>query len=170
MGCDIHPFAEVRRNGTWHMVGDVFPLDDWAADYYKKTHGNKPFDNRDYSVFGFLANVRNYSDITPLSKPKGLPEDMSAEVRSGCEDYDHSASWLTLRELLSVDYDAPVEDRRVTRQIRPNVFHGGCTAEPGGGTMTTLREFLGTQFMSHLEILKTLGNPDDVRVVFWFDS
>jgi hypothetical protein len=69
-----------------------------------------------------------------------------------------------------VDYDAPIEDRRITVRTGPNSWNGGGTAEPGGGTQTTLRAFLGDHFMSHVEALKSLGEPDDVRVVFWFDN
>jgi hypothetical protein len=32
------------------------------------------------------------------------------------------------------------------------------------------REFLGENFFKHLEILKTFGAPDEVRIVFAFDN
>lgn len=54
MGCDIHSFAEVRKDGKWIRVEE--PVFDGLGD--KKT--SEPFGWRSYSTFGFLADVRNY--------------------------------------------------------------------------------------------------------------
>jgi hypothetical protein len=42
-------------------------------------------------------------------------------------------------------------------------------ADEGEGKRLPLREFLGSKFFECLEILKMIGEPDAVRVVFWFD-
>lgn len=177
MGCDIHIVVEVRRNQEWQCVTeDIFPLDDDDQRHYQRTHGSVCFPTRSYRVFGFLADVRNYSAIPPLSPPKGVPADLSRSVRQTATRYDsgcHSASWLTLAELLTPDYDADVWNRRYTRQQGPNFFNGAATAELHEthlGTREPLRAFLGAEFMTHLDVLKTLGAPPDVRVVFWFDN
>lgn len=83
---------------------------------------------------------------------------------------DHSFSWLSLKELLDFNYDQTFEDRRVTVQTGPRSWNGAGEAEPGGGEQTTFREFLGEAFFSQLEILKTYGEPENVRVVFGFDN
>ena len=80
---------------------------------------------------------------------------------------DHSFSWLYMDELNNFNYDAPVEDRRVTKQIAPNMWSGGETCEPGEGRITTYREELGSHFFRHLEILNEIGAD---RIVFGFDS
>lgn len=173
MGCDIHAFAEVRRDGQWETVGAVFPLDKFGAKWEKRTHTEEPFGWRNYGMFGFLAGVRNDSAVEPLSAPKGLPPDISPKVREAAEYWEadgHSHSWLSLRELDSVDYEGPVENRRYTRQVGPNSFDGGATAPAGAGVLEKRADFLGEHFMRHLEVLRTLGAPDDVRVVFWFDN
>lgn len=77
----------------------------------------------------------------------------------------HSSSWFTVDELAQFDYDAEFEDRRVT--IRGN---GGCTAEPGSGTVTTFRQFLGPSFFADLDMLRALNAQHPTRVVFWFDN
>jgi hypothetical protein len=184
MGCDIHVHVEVRNptTGEWEEGGGrVFP-DAWQDGELVE----EPFGNRSYGMFGFFADVRNYSDI-PLNfgpMPRGIPDDspyskknaVHQEYGFGGYSYDvmdhpwdgdyHSHSYLTLRELVEFDYDQQFEDRRATRD-----GDGGCTSEPGGGTMTTYREFLKyNNFFEHIEILKTLGGLDDVRIVFWFDS
>lgn len=150
MGCDIHTQAERRINGKWEIIP-----------------GLRPFDWRQYGMYGFLANVRNYSDVPPLSEPRGLPDDA---VMPDDREYflgDHSHSWLSVEELLAFDYSAQVEDRRVTVQESSGMWNGGATASPGGGETMTWREFLRQDFFDDLEKLKAAGAE---RVVFGFDS
>jgi len=154
MGCDIHSFAEKKDEvGNWEVIPDF-----------------EPFDWRSYGLYGWLADVRNYSGLTPISKPRGFPSDASFEVKDDYETWDcdaHSASWLSVAELLAFDYDAPCEDRRVSRQIGPNLWSGGETCAPGEGEQTTYREFLGESFFNELDKLKELNAE---RIVFWFDN
>lgn len=146
MGCDIHTAVERQVSGTWRPMPELAPFD-WQS----------------YGMFGFLAGVRNYSAVPPLSEPRGLPDDVSPAVREAADDSDwHSHSWLSVAELAAFNYDQPLEDRRVMRN-----GNGGCTCDPGEGEMTTYREFLGSGFFDDLEKLKTAGAE---RVVFWFDS
>jgi hypothetical protein len=63
MGCDIHSAVEIKREGKWEKVGDIFPLEDFMKEYHNKEFGSEPFDWRSYGMFGFLANVRNYSHV-----------------------------------------------------------------------------------------------------------
>ncbi len=101
MGCDIHLITEIRKNGKWERVLEI----------------PETFDKRNYSIFAFLADVRNDWGIKGF-KPKGLPEDISSltfdkdeddeedyyeiDFREENSDY-HSHSWLTLKELQDVD-------------------------------------------------------------------
>ena len=174
MGCDIHSFAEVRKDGIWEKVENVFPLDDFDKKYYNKDFGSEPFSHRSYGLFAWLADVRNYSDITPICEPKDIPDDVSPLIAEEYESWEwdaHSASWLSVKEMLDVDYAVEIWDRRVVREVSPNHFSGGCLAEEGEGDHTTLNEFLeGTEYFETLDILKTLGDPEDVRVIFWFDN
>lgn len=173
MGCDIHSFAEVRKNGKWEKVGEVFPLDDWDKNYFKKDFGDRPINWRDYSLYGWLADVRNYSCVPAISQPRGIPDDVSPEVAQENNDWaddGHSRSWLSLAELLATDYEQVFWDRRVTKQTSPNSWNGAALADEGEGKHITLREHLSEGYFRVLETLKTLGNPDDVRIVFWFDN
>ncbi len=154
MGCDIHSHAE-RKNasGAFETIADL-----------------APFAWRSYGMFGFLAGVRNYSDVPPIAEQRGFPPDASQPVAAHYEEWEgnaHGASWLTLDELLAFDYDAPCEDRRVTRRVGPNHWNGGCTANPGEGLATTFRQFLGEGFFDELRKLQVAGAE---RVVFWFDN
>ena len=81
MGCDIYSFAEVKRKNKWTKVEEHFELDDYDKNLLKKEKGDNPFTNRSYSLFAFLADVRNYDKCKPISKPKGLPCDIGDEVK-----------------------------------------------------------------------------------------
>lgn len=155
MGCDIHSHAEKRNAaGKWEPMPAV----------------GEPFDWRQYGMFGFFADVRNYSAVPPLAKDRGIPDDASEAVKEDADSWSgdgHSHSWLSMEELLTFNYDAPVEDRRVTVQVAPNAWDGGRTAQPGGGKQTTYREFLGPKFFEELERLRAAGVE---RIVFWFDN
>lgn len=173
MGCDIHSYAEAQHNSEWTKAGEVFPLDDFDREWSKKAYTDRPFHWRGYGLFGWLADVRNYSHSPVIVEPRGLPLDISPEVRdeyNGWREDAHSCSWLSLAELIEADYDQVFWDRRITRQEAPGMFNGAALAGAGEGERRTLREFLGEGYFETIEILKTLGKPEDVRVVFWFDN
>jgi len=154
MGCDIHAFVEILvTNGTWEMAEEL--------DL-----------NRSYSLFGLLADVRNYSETKPIVPRRGIPSDLSSELLNfAANSMCHSHTWYLLSELLAFDWQQPTEDRRYTRQIGPNCFDGGATCEPGKGKMTTYAEMAGMFFLKTLPYLeKTYQFPKEVRLVLCFDS
>ncbi len=112
--------------------------------------------DRTYGRFAFLTGgvVRNYSEVPEvLPKPRGYPEGWPEE-REHVDDWGyHSASWLMLAELLAVNYDTVFMDVR-------------SQPEEAG----TLGEFLGDSWRDILNELAIQGNPEDVRIVFHFDS
>jgi hypothetical protein len=170
MGCDIHAHVEQRdqATGQWRKVTDLFPLDDFDRKFYGKEMGDEPFGWRNYGMFGFFADVRNYSHSPVLAPCRGVPDDASPEVRDDWEEWGvdaHSATWYSVAELLAYDYDQVIWDRRVTKGN-----NGAALAEEGEGTHPTMREFLGPAYFAHLRILAGLGGPQDVRVVMWFDN
>lgn len=190
MGCDIHSFAEKRNKetGKWEKVENHFTLDDFDKKYLNKEKGDSPFSWRSYSIFAFLAGVRNYDCCEPLSSPKGLPDDSEylntietdwiPETKKRGIETDgnyHSLSYLTLKELLDFDYDKTFWNRRIFRQTfredgTVSGGNGAALAEQGEGKIISYRENLGNYFFIHLEELKQLGEPEDVRIVFWFDN
>lgn len=196
MGCDIHSIAEVKTAAGWLPIESDGRVASWGTFFSKKTDYLSPFDWRSYAVFGFLAGVKNYSRCEPLSEPKGLPEDSEHLNSPSPYAYDtnpmngekipdseketikqdlleggyHSHSYLTLKELTEFDYDKTFWDRRITKQTAPNCWDGAALAEEGEGQTITYREHLGEGFFKDIEQLKTFGQPEDVRVVFWFDN
>jgi len=166
MGCDIHMYVEQRDGDQWVHV----PWDG-GVDFIGCPI-TEPFEWRDYGMFGFLADVRNHSEVPPIAQPRGLPEDASAHVRELDDDgsWGHSASWLSIDELAGFDYEQTFEDRRVRRQLPSGVWDGAATAEPGGGRVTTFRDFLGESYFRDLDRLKAMNETRPTRVVFWFDN
>jgi hypothetical protein len=125
MGCDIHVHIELKIGGEWR-------------------HYNAPAVGRNYTLFGFMAGVRDKS-VEPVSEPKGLPNDASIITKmrfASWGDDAHSVSWLgkdeidVLRTKLEKHYG---EDFRY--DLEHNIFH------------------------TYL-----FDNNIDVRIVFWFDN
>lgn len=101
-------------------------LDDPSDYAYEATRFVEPgkvrdqwWGDRHYLVFALLGNQRNgfgfagcysHEPIIPLSDCLGFPDDLSAdavawmEVRGG----EHSASWVSLRDVLRYDYEQPL--------------------------------------------------------------
>lgn len=157
MGCDIHSYVEVFDGKKWVYDNSL-----------------SPFDWRNYGVFGFLAGVRNYSNIKPIHEPKGEPNDPSDFVKDEFEfwRYDlHSASYLTLKELSDFDYEQEITDCRTTIQTGLNSFYGGATCHPDHGKKQKLSDFLGAGFMTDLnELRDKFPDQDNTRIVFFFDN
>lgn len=144
MGADIHGVVQERWRGN-----DGDRQNSWCS--VMEVEGE-----RNYALFSALAGVRNYNSVTPISKPRGLPDDFDVidgdvvkltysdtEVWLG----DHSHTWLTLEELL--DWD-------------------GWDQDLGDGT---LKEYCRTfwKWLGYIEA-KYSDGIHDVRLVIGFDS
>lgn len=126
--------------------------------------GCDPFDGaKNYALSGWLAGIRNYSALNPIAPDRGAPDGFDFAKHD--VDY-HISTWVGVDELLAVDYEQIIEDRRVTRETRPGTFDGGCTCEPGAGKQMTLRAFLGGWFFEEMEEAKAAGVE---RIVIGFD-
>lgn len=182
MGCDIHIYAEVKRDGKWQRAEVAVP------------------DERNYWTFSLMADVRNGygfagsptgKAVTPIAQPRGLPEDCATSDSDGDIDYDepgyvwlgdHSHSWLTLRELQSVDLDAPITQCGVISKEQKTALEAGklpdgwcamkspMTEDDVHATWQRPTREAAWLLPKIIEALQPLGEPDEVRVVFGFDS
>ena len=141
MGCDIHMISQVKRDGIWI------------------TYDANIYDNRNYALFGILAGVRG-KEFPTISEPKGLPDDLEADPEDRGYSYyidghwlgDHSTSYLSLTELERYDWDQ-------------------LSYELNGERYTLKDESFYCGVMEYLrELSKKFGGPDNVRIVFGFDS
>lgn len=165
MGMDISIWAEVKKDGKW-IENDKRIFDD-EYDPISVV----PFGWRSSSMAAILGeDVKWRLKFIKIVEARGLPEDseylntpLSAPeyyIYSGynngtaytikesyeCDINNFGHSWILLKELLEFDYDQQCLD--------------------GEGTH---RDYLADRFFTHLEQLKTLGAPEDVRIVFYFD-
>lgn len=159
MGCDIHVFTEVYKDGKWNHVDtlvesrEYFPynvIDNYpAAPYYIV---DSVYDDRNYQVFSILAGVRG--SYEPIDQPRGFPDNLSDTLQEIVDfHFEHTSSWLTLKELMNYNY-------------------WGLSAEE--------KEWVGWFFdrnnsQSAISKLKRIARghevrSEDVRIVFWFDS
>ncbi|MCU7826128.1 hypothetical protein [Kitasatospora sp. DSM 101779] len=111
MGADIHGFVECRA--THGVLDEDDDIRWWPAVGLDLLYGG-----RCYDAFGCLFGVRNHAGFRPLADGRGLPEDVTAEVRREYEARGrdaHGASWISWAELAAVDWDEPAEavDARV---------------------------------------------------------
>lgn len=155
MGVDIDMTVEVRNAaGHWEVCNEkVFP--DWDGTLIQN-----PFIDRNYGTFGWLSDERNNCGVPPLLPEwRGFPPDLSQEVAAEItwqhESFGWGANYATAAEIAAYDFDQVFieKDSRTYQPLEP----------------TTVREFLGTGVMKHVEILIGLRpNPEDVRIVFWY--
>jgi hypothetical protein len=121
MGCDIHLFVETRDpGGPWMLTRVELPCG-WCDGTAVSTRGEacygcraKPkvevgYSDRCYDTFAILANVRNGSGFGGIStgggfisiaEPRGLPDDMSAELKqliARNDDDEPAGAYETLR-------------------------------------------------------------------------
>lgn len=90
------------------ITADSWELEEVDDDvYYWSVIRNKRFyGGRNYYLFGILAGVR-YDRIEPISNPRGVPNDISEAYKEQLKQWEgdaHSKSYLTLKELLDVDW------------------------------------------------------------------
>jgi len=194
MGTDIHIAVEVRRPDGWHLSDLVVTQ------------------NRNYRAFAVLADVRNGygfagSDtgeaLKPISEPRGLPADISPELRLRLDENeneneraapvdidseenafwlgDHSFSHVTLRELLDYDLDAPLTVRGYVSEEAARLYRETGKPPAASAGWTSLPGFVRFEWQvpirdsaplitTLIEEIRPLGAPDDVRIVFGFDS
>lgn len=156
MGCDIHCFVEKKdlKTGKWEKItGFKSDFYDKDSDYFSTDrfkNGDSILDARNYNEFAILANVRNGfgfggcdtgDPIKPISMPKGLPDDISEEVKLKAEEWGsdgHSHSWLTIKEIKDYPADTIVKISRglVTVEVYKEFKKTGnpypCCGDVGG--------------------------------------
>jgi len=208
MGCDIHMYTELKVNNPDNAEGfswincDKFMFDKYAqTERREELYCNHIYGWRNYTLFAILAGVRAYSSkVSTISKPRGLPHNINFITK---KEYDwwggdaHSASWLTLRELINyfnkyedkVIYKGMVSSQDVENLKRGILPRMSCQytnakdwvqAEWEGsnsGIATIISALKERLWDCHPELKYDWDrdkdpNPyfSDIRIVFWFDN
>lgn len=203
MGCDIHVYMEERVRTSEYPQGIWMSTDKWS---FQRNHLILPengipqmeveyedfiYTARNYLLFSILAGVRNHYGITPISAPKGLPEDVSEVIKAAYKYMKkelHSASHLTLEELMAYDWDTVFEREHIVKneldaltQFREKVVRMEDSRE---GLIAIVETPVRKHVESFLEVIETMKQnlyinkdfpednvePKDIRMVFWFDN
>ena len=145
MGVDIHGSVEFRDAA----------LDegrDWKV-WYAVINAGIILD-RSYAMFGSLFGVRNSTDFVSVAAGRGLPDDVSDEVRRDAKGRGkHSFTWITWEELQAVNWD----ETGLIYGTDP-ISRRGALGD-AGGLLLELMKPLADRYGGHC-----------VRLVVWFDN
>lgn len=97
MGCDIHAWIEIDQFGDEKLY--------WP---FASLHFS-----RDYTLFAYMAGVRNRDNVTPVAPTRGVPSTVSMTVKCDWEDWNgdaHDTSWLSLSEMEKVFEQYPAKE------------------------------------------------------------
>jgi hypothetical protein len=113
-----------KYDDTPGATNDAFYEYEPPASTWGELKSVSPYDGRNYDLFAMLADVRNGrgfagcntgDGFTPISEPKGVPDDASAYYKWQANRYGvdgHSHSWLTLAELKAYDWHGQFTHKR----------------------------------------------------------
>lgn len=177
MGCDIHMRVEVRRDGKWERVEQVptRPCSwreegDHAGCWNCQGTGvvQRPYHDRNYTVFSVLAGVRNDGYVTPIAAPRGLPDDVTRAAPKVNEDGDdesqweygdHSFSWLTVAEVLAYDWQRQLKDEGwVDKATFAKWDAAGASGGPDGMYSKSVAGGL-VRHVSHSDMRRRIAKP-----------
>ena len=229
MGCDIHFFIERRNSNTepWYpiktqsLVNVYADRDEWSPmpqplALLNSFGSDIDYRDRNYDLFGILANVRNgigfagaktSEGFVPISPPKGIPYDATEAYKASVKQWNgdgHSHSFLTVQELLDYDWNQTTKkEGYVTQQgwdhHRSGMeIHSYWTERITGLTIISnkamdrkkeeLPELISKEYVTYLKwevsykrsagfftertipALQQLGDPENVRTLFFFDN
>lgn len=130
--------------------GNLYEVNKFHDSYpdepkYRRVHLNN--ERRHYTLFGLLAGIRNYN-IKPIAPPRGFPKDASKSITEGYNSWGsdaHSASWLTLAELMNA------------ARSHPDLLDD---------LVAELQEYFNRIFPNPAPLI----TQNELRIVFWFDN
>lgn len=133
----MHCFVELYKEGKWHYLRNEYLFCENA-----------------YIYAPLFLNVRNYMAMPYISKPRGLPNDITpeilAEVNSLIEP--HGLSWLGCVDLNNFNYNLLLINSSMTTP-EPN-YNYRLLTQP---TNIKLRYLLGEVYFKQLNKLNELG-------------
>ena len=149
MGCDIHICIEAwseRETFRTLFKGDrrlLLPRGWSCVNEWKDEEDESRYPltwcHRNYNLFAILADVRNgigFAGIDtgegfiPISAPKGLPDDVTAEVKQWSDGWGvdgHSHSFLTLAEIFEFDWTRTTKCREWSAGLNMSNGVGGVS-------------------------------------------
>lgn len=164
MGCDIHTFVERRKPSSdqWELV--LPSPEEREYRFSKEGEYDKDldyraswFDQRNYTLFGYLNNVRSTPVVEPLTAVtgwSGFPKDMSSSLAAIVERWKpdlHSPFHATLPEM-------EVYFANLSKALKE------------GAPSDLLRVSSWYVFLHELRSLPVDGNSSRIRITAFFDN
>lgn len=188
MGCDIHLYVERKVDDKW-VTADKWTPDPYADEGEESRlivdYHDCFYSERNYDLFAMLADVRNNigfggcvpgAGFNPIVEPKGLPDDVSPEVKRESDELGlgfHSHSWLTLAELRVYDWNqmaTRIADVDVLgfaqfeRYGEPYIYWGGL---PGEKAKYISNEEMRAEVAKYQPEIGELASRPDYPVTDW---
>ena len=172
MGVDIHVHVESYNK----------EIAKWEEEAWWDAKDNKQpvYDGRNYGLFGILAGVCSTSGS--LVSPRGLPDDLSDEVKEEWGDgkYWFSPTWYDYCELEAYVYALSSSAIIIRKLLRDYAYKDYVNINFCGVDLTdnirySLRQIDALEdFMDCINHTPICGreefiNPGDVRIIMWFD-
>lgn len=142
MGTDIQGWVEFKAGQS----------DDWEAVVRIQF-----LVERAYDLFGMLFGVRGVREVLPLAADRGLPADLSAEVKCDIEPPCEHPTWILWQEITAIDWDEEL-DVPALRLTYGKPVQRKDFLRPGWSVLFAMMAALATRF-----------GADGVRLVVWFD-
>jgi hypothetical protein len=185
-------YAEVWRNNQWEPI----PAPKWIKG--KQVPVAYMYPGTEYELYAALVgyyrphlyHIYHTEEIALLSEPRGFPKDMNAIYKHHFEDSSMGGcwliSWFMVQEIVDYDWDRkfPTFVGYVKSQYAslfsasdsfpvafPDDGHIDITKREGTTEVSwveSYRNFVGCVDWFIEELLK-LGNPKEVRIIFWLE-
>ena|SRR5258708_6243258 len=97
MGTDIQIYPEQRVNGRWQFIGEMIKNVSYQYDpeHEPPYHPKDLYDIRNYGLFAILVDVRNDEGYECIATRRGIPDDLSSEIKSYFESFQSNKSNIT---------------------------------------------------------------------------
>lgn len=191
MGADIYIYTEIQKDNGWE------PVPEPAISRSKKVPIDS-IDlscTRPDRLYVMLSGIYHHAVLgvaRPISELRGLPNDMNAVYKEYFDQHGtgFGCSWLMVGEIINYKWDSEFVMYRACvdkkyaplfheRSPFPDAFPKGAsiyyTQQPGTDWVSwksSCREFVNldheTCLEDFIEELLKLGEPDKVRIIFWF--
>ena len=133
MGCDIHFYVERRE----HSDAPWTSADEWINDDGYWTVENPFYDDRNYDLFGILANVRNGSGFAGISTGDGFvpmhdPREWPDDTECVCGIHGTRVKWGELdsiQHLCILEGICTIEDLPCILLRKMSTFESGIVSD-----------------------------------------
>ncbi len=151
------------HTGKWVSI-DKWSKSAWAALYpqselapaWEVQRQDMLVTNHNPDLAAILANQGNSVNMPYVCEPRGLPEDVTLEIRLQLRHSDAQvATWFTAKELLAFDWDQAFKCEMIIdgKKVVELIHYG----EIGGEFISVIQRLVGSK------------NPENLRVIMAFE-